>query len=390
MTQQTRTYTFSKDNPDLIREAADYFLSQYKELREWLLARKTPVIDTCETKIFILAALCVEKFPKDAITDAGFKYLLELFYTIRGMLNEIPPKNDSPFIAGFWLTHRAMINYADLFICMTLCLLVFDKRYNPNQNLVFNKHDYPELPFYENTSRYLDLESLAPNHYKHLCTAAQSAKLTELLEEDHNFHELFGGTFQILQMASRLFFNLMQSRYSLTEINACSAAFDAVMIKFESGDIKAECEFYRQKWNDMYAAICRFEEHGGVGNIDASKLDQILSYAQKTHAQVLALSERQPNAIPNRKKRRSDHGGKGKQTTTMQEQLSAFKAWMIDKKKPKGIGKARAYATQYWHLDEGMEEAKNAEDQKKGYEDPNCLAQAYMWSIKKPPKPRLT
>lgn len=391
VTQQTETYTFSIDDPDVIKYAADYFLSQHKELRERLLSRKSPGERTYEIETLMLAALCVENFPKDSISDTAFKYLLETFYAIDLMLNEIPPKNPSPFIAGLWYTHRAILHYAYLFVCMTLYQLVFDERYNPNQNLVLNKQDYPELPLDGKISRYLDLESLRPDHYKHLRTAARAAKLTELQEKGYNFPILFGETFQILQMTSRIFFNFMQSRYSLSEISACSAIFDAIMIKFGSGDIEAECELYHQKWNEMYEAIRRFEEHGGITNVDAGTLVQLLSYAKETHEKVLALSDSTRTPAPNRRKKRLGHGGKGKRTEKMKEQLSDFQAWMIGKKQPKSIGEARGCATRFWNAHKTkMEKAKNGKDQNKGYEDADCLAQAYWNCFKKRTKPCLT
>lgn len=82
---------------------------------------------------------------------------------------------------------------------------------------------------------------------------------------------------------------------------------------------------------------------------------------------------------------RRDHGGKGNQTRTMQEQLSAFKARMLENNYSPEDKYARA--RDFWLRNKGvMEKAQNAKGEKKGYSSYQALANAYWNDLGKCPK----
>lgn len=91
---------------------------------------------------------------------------------------------------------------------------------------------------------------------------------------------------------------------------------------------------------------------------------------------ALPRQEDDPAYKSKHKKKRHDRGGKGKQTTTMQQQLSAFQAWMIENNHSPSDKYARARDFWYKYKDD-MEKAKNAKGEKKGYSSYQALANAY-------------
>lgn len=101
--------------------------------------------------------------------------------------------------------------------------------------------------------------------------------------------------------------------------------------------------------------------------------DEEITAIAKAVAQEI---QKQRTVQPPRKRRKLDHGGKGTQTKTKQDQLSAFQAWMLENNYSPDA--KYVCARNYWFIHKAaMEKAKNAEGQKKGYSSYKTLANAY-------------
>lgn len=125
----------------------------------------------------------------------------------------------------------------------------------------------------------------------------------------------------------------------------------------------------KDKYPDsVYKRIREIWKKSGKTNVSPTLILTLL--------RALPRQEDDPAYKSSHKKKRHDHGGKGMQTVTMQEQLSEFKAWMLENKySPDDIyARARAF---WFNKKDDMEKAKNAKGQKKGYSSSRTLANAY-------------
>ena len=250
------------DDPARLSEASEFFLVHYNNLRRKLLLKKRTVRDSpqqlpskAECKGHTIFQIGLDNLPEKIITEDSFSYILKVRNVIAQQTSAVPDSKPTPAEAGFYLTRRCLMVISSRFAFLVTAFLAMDSKCHPKSKVRVNTTDLFAV------NEWVD-ESLAC-----LRDVAILSRLATILGGS-TFRDSYGDVMELLQMTSRIFFNMLGAAYGLPAISACAAAFDSVLLHFKDGIIEDQLEKYRQHRVEMHGAIRLFREYG-TANKDA-------------------------------------------------------------------------------------------------------------------------
>lgn len=290
MIKPIESFLLTKKDPDVLDKFVGHFLYHYEDQRKKLLVAQSCSSQTAVNGITLHLGL--DNLPRYVLPEPSFNYLSKLQVDISHKLSEPPGEDPTAYEAGLWLTRRLIMLLVKDFCKLTLSPLVFDKRYH------FDR------PYRFIVSDCYNLRNFSPYHFKNLLQAHIFPGATTKLSSKANMLLDYADVNQLLQMSSRIFFDTTMASYRLPEVIACSMAFNALLTKFQKEPIEAELAIYRQRWDEMYAAICRFEARDKIFDIDADWKEHISEGIKELGEKTNILLKRSEASAPKKTTRK--------------------------------------------------------------------------------------
>lgn len=266
--------TASWDDEDLPRKIREHFLVNFAEVRQFLQHlknlrnREKPPVRDANSTVFSIG---IDNLPRQFISQDSFEYLLGAYEEFRRFSNAVPYPDPTGEEAGIYLVRRLIVILAGRFITRSIYPLLLDRRFNRDAPVTVDVSDL----FAVNERMEEELSALPQ-------LPIQIRMMEVLLGP--GVRDQFAKATELLQMTSRIFFNMMLAAYRLPEISACSLAFDAVLMCIvQCKDNAAEqVSEYRLRLQDMYAAITSFGDRR-----EQTDFNRILEAATSSNAEVL-------------------------------------------------------------------------------------------------------
>lgn len=270
----------------------DFLLTQHENLRQKLIAARANFTREADNNRYMTYNLDSESIPDNILPEASFNHLANNIFTIKQILSEPPSEAPTPYEAKLWMVQRHVLLLVLNFSELTLYRVAFDKEYALGHY------------FNVNVSDLFGPKNLSSTHFDLIQGVEVFTCLKINTGSEADIRRDCADVNQLLQMSSRIFFDTTMASYRLPEVIACSMAFNAILMKFQKEPIEAELAIYRQRWDEMYAAICRFEARDKIFDIDADWKEHISEGIKEIGAKVDILLKRSEASAPKKTTRK--------------------------------------------------------------------------------------
>lgn len=254
---EMKEFNIRTDDPEYLKKIGEMFLCRYEESREDI--KNSAKKDKCapieptqqESDEKDKLSLNPQTLPRTVLPEESFIYINKVYLLYNDLVKIVPAATDSPFEAGLYLTRLMILHSCRHFRSIIINLLLFDNRYRTKRQDI--KIGISEL---------FALSERQENAFAALRDLNMYCSAVIQMSQGNNFHTLYGDVFQALQTTNRIFFNVVQAAFNVSEVTACSAAFDAVLMNFGSIQADGCIRNYRERFIEMHAAIVKFVANG--------------------------------------------------------------------------------------------------------------------------------